>query len=133
MGAKQLLLGLQHLHSHHIIHSDLKPENVMVKNVRQSPYLIKIADFGLSEVIVDRSEGFNEWHGSPYYMAPELFWQQTNYDEKVDIWAVGIMLHEFFCGQPPIRASNRPELKSNVIGFKGFRLVNGTVEPRVGT
>jgi len=66
-------------------------------------------------------------------MAPELFRQQTNYDEKVDIWAVGIMLHEFFCGQPPIRASNRPELKSNVIGFKGFRLVNGTVEPRVGT
>lgn len=118
---KQLLRGLSHLHSHNIIHSDLKPENVMVDQVRAHPYNIKIADFGLSEVIVDRSQGFNEWHGSPYYMAPELFRQEHKYDEKVDLWAVGIMMHELFCGQPPIRATTRKELHKNVVTFKGFR------------
>ena len=96
----QLLRGLRHLHAKDIIHSDLKPENVMIDQARQHPYGVKIADFGLSEagcprcklcancpavlqVLVDRSQGFTEWHGSPYYMAPELFRQDRLYDEKV--------------------------------------------------
>jgi len=120
----QLFKGLRHLHAKDIIHSDLKPENVMIDQARQHPYGIKIADFGLSEVLVDRAQGFTEWHGSPYYMAPELFRQDKLYDEKVDIWAVGIMLHEFFCGQPAIRARSRDDLKRNVITFKGFRKNN---------
>merc|ERR1711865_1318494 len=80
----QLFKGLRHLHAKDIIHSDLKPENVMIDQARQHPYGIKIADFGLSEVLVDRAQGFTEWHGSPYYMAPELFRQDKLYDENVD-------------------------------------------------
>eukprot|EP00656_Telonema_subtile_P029558 TRINITY_DN32670_c0_g1_i1.p1 TRINITY_DN32670_c0_g1~~TRINITY_DN32670_c0_g1_i1.p1 ORF type:complete len:582 (-),score=158.63 TRINITY_DN32670_c0_g1_i1:103-1848(-) len=121
----QILLGLQYLHINHIIHSDLKPENVMVNQTRGPPYVVKIADFGLSEVIVDRTQGFHEWHGSPYYMAPELFARKTNYTEKVDLWAAGIMLHELLHGAPAIRAKSRAELDQKVRNFEGFNTENG--------
>eukprot|EP00658_Telonema_sp_P-2_P011960 TRINITY_DN1456_c0_g1_i9.p1 TRINITY_DN1456_c0_g1~~TRINITY_DN1456_c0_g1_i9.p1 ORF type:complete len:335 (-),score=77.09 TRINITY_DN1456_c0_g1_i9:296-1183(-) len=112
------------------IHSDLKPENVMLDQTRRPPYKVKIADFGLSEVIVDRSQGFHEWHGSPYYMAPELFSRSTQYNEKVDLWAVGIMLHELMHGTPAIKAKSRGELDRKVTGFAGFHITDQKVTPK---
>lgn len=66
---KQILYGIQHLHRNHVVHMDIKPENIMlrIKNASQ----IKIIDFGLSRIILPGSQ-VKEMVGTPEFVAPGL-------------------------------------------------------------
>ncbi|CAD8101080.1 unnamed protein product [Paramecium primaurelia] len=102
---KQVLLGIQYLHSMGIMHRDVKPENIYLT----SNDTIKIGDFGFSNYRGRRKT----FCGTPEYMPPEIVLSQTNknyyngYDERVDIWAIGILLFELCNDTVPFRDTDR--------------------------
>jgi hypothetical protein len=91
--------GVAYAHRKGIIHRDLKPENILLQRV-PGGLRAKVSDFGIS--ILSSSRGSNPL-GSPAYMAPEQF--QEQHDERVDIYALGIMLYEILCERRPFEGS----------------------------
>ena len=95
---KNILLGLNYLHSNKIIHRDLKPENILMNNDGTQ---IKIADFGIcsnlstSKVFLKRTTA-----GTALYMAPEVLLEKK-YAYDCDIWSLGCIVYEMFSGKKP--------------------------------
>ena len=102
--AKQLLLGLNFFHKKNIVHRDLKPENILFTEDEQ----VKICDFGSSKVLEYKIEGnkkINISKSTPYivsrfYRAPELIFGKIDYDQKIDIFALGCIIAEMFTCVP---------------------------------
>lgn len=90
--AKQILIGLEYLHSIKVIHCDLKPENILIKSI--SKCKIKIIDFGSSCFIHDHLSNYMQ---SRSYRAPEVI-LGLSYDYKIDIWSLGCIIAELFTG-----------------------------------
>jgi len=91
----EVLKGLTYLHAKNIIHRDVKSANILLTNQAQ----VKIVDFGISAQI-DNTDKVNEPVGSPYWMAPEVI-METDYNEKCDIWSLGITIIEMAERLPP--------------------------------
>ena len=95
-----ITLGLSHIHSNNIMHRDLKPENILVCGNE-----IKIADFGSAREIPKYNQ-YNEMNSltdyicTRWYRAPECILKSNNYDEKVDIWALGCIMAELYNLRP---------------------------------
>ncbi|XP_016113692.1 mitogen-activated protein kinase kinase kinase kinase 4-like [Sinocyclocheilus grahami] len=95
-------IGLLHLHSHHVIHRDIKGQNVLLTENAE----IKLVDFGVSAQL-DRTIGRrNTFIGTPYWMAPEVIACDENpdstYDYRSDVWSLGITALEMAEGAPPL-------------------------------
>ncbi len=102
----KLASAIHHCHSLGIVHRDLKPENILFEN--KSDFSdIKIIDFGLSRKIQNEDD-LHSIVGSPFYVAPEVL--EGNYDEKCDIWSIGIISYCLLSGKPPFYSDNREEL-----------------------
>ncbi|KAJ9080083.1 ATP binding [Entomophthora muscae] len=98
---KQILDGLEYLHSHNIIHRDIKGGNVLIDDKDCA----KIADFGVSKKVQDSVLSVITPHrvslqGSVYWMAPEMV-KQTHYTRKADIWSLGCLVIEMLTGDHP--------------------------------
>lgn len=106
--SKQILTGLDVIHSMNIIHCDIKPENIMIK-LPKSPGMdtlsIKIIDFGSS---CFRNEISYSYIQSRYYRAPEVV-LGARYEEKIDIWSFGCVLAELYTGAPLLPGHNELE------------------------
>ncbi|KJZ71157.1 hypothetical protein HIM_09456 [Hirsutella minnesotensis 3608] len=102
---KQLLNGLACMHSQNITHRDVKPANVMV--VARDPILVKLTDFGLA-VLTDTLKSFS---GTPLYSAPEVM-ERRPFNEKVDIWSLGISALQLIYGLPEY-----PKSKVSYLGW----------------
>lgn len=109
--AAQLVSALCYLHDQHIIHRDLKPQNVLIVPKK----IVKICDFGFARALSTTTVVLTSIKGTPLYMAPELV-QEHPYDEKVDVWSLGIILFELFFGTPPFVASSLYKLIPMIIG-----------------
>uniref|UniRef100_A0A5F5Q3L4 Serine/threonine-protein kinase ULK3 n=1 Tax=Equus caballus TaxID=9796 RepID=A0A5F5Q3L4_HORSE len=107
---QQLASALQFLHQQNISHLDLKPQNILLSSL-EKPHL-KLADFGFAQ----HMSPWDEKHvlrGSPLYMAPEMVCQ-WQYDARVDLWSVGVILYEALFGQPPFASRSFSELEEKI-------------------
>lgn len=101
---RELAKGLSYLHDAGVVHRDLKPHNVFFEDG-----LVKIGDYSLSKVITTSHRSGNTMTvGSVHYMAPEI--SLGRYDRTVDIYALGVMLHEMLTGEPPYTGESMGEV-----------------------
>ncbi|CAM0901573.1 unnamed protein product [Alopecurus aequalis] len=104
---RQFGAGLLVLRRHHIVHRDLKPENILLSS-SGSDAILKISDFGLARVLRP-GEYADTSCGTRLYMAPEVMLFQK-YDDKVDLWSIGLILFELLNGYPPFRGRNNVQM-----------------------
>ncbi|CCF57294.1 hypothetical protein KAFR_0C03010 [Kazachstania africana CBS 2517] len=126
---QQLASALKFLRSKNLIHRDIKPQNLLLctpligytdadtfhklgyVGIYNLP-ILKIADFGFARFLPNSSMA-ETLCGSPLYMAPEILNYQK-YNAKADLWSVGTVLFEMYCGRPPFKASNHLELYKKI-------------------
>ena len=99
----QLLNAIDYLNNYGIVHRDLKPENILMTEDSDSADM-KLLDFGLSKII-GPSETCLEPFGTISYVAPEVL-QEKPYDQKSDLWSVGIITYLLLCGCLPFDDEN---------------------------
>lgn len=96
---RQLCLALEHMHAQGVIHQDLKPENILIDHANH----VKIIDFGLARI---RGSSYTisrpgRVSGTLRYMAPEQRLHPRDIDCRIDLYALGVIMHELFTGERP--------------------------------
>ncbi|XP_036176155.1 serine/threonine-protein kinase 36 isoform X9 [Myotis myotis] len=94
--AAQLVSALYYLHSHRILHRDMKPQNILLAKDGG----IKLCDFGFARAMSTNTMVLTSIKGTPLYMSPELV-EERPYDHTADLWSVGCILYELAVGTPP--------------------------------
>ncbi|TNM84971.1 hypothetical protein fugu_009149 [Takifugu bimaculatus] len=108
--ACQLASALYYLHSHRILHRDMKPQNVLL----MKDGTVKLCDFGFARAMSFSTFVLTSIKGTPLYMCPELI-QEKPYDHTADLWSLGCILYELHTGAPPFYTQSIFQLLNHIV------------------
>lgn len=103
---EQLLKAIAYCHGQGIVHRDLKPENIMFESKEEST--LKLIDFGTSVKYNKKQGKLKGIMGTSYYIAPEVL--RDEYDERCDVWSIGVVLYILLSGKAPFDGGNDDEI-----------------------
>lgn len=112
---QQMISAIDHSHRLKIVHRDLKPENILLDDDLN----VKLADFGLSNEIVD-GDFMKTSCGSPNYAAPEVIKGTLYTGPEVDVWSSGVILYVILCGRLPFENEDVGRLFHQIAGTCPF-------------
>ncbi len=113
----QMAIGLDGAHSRHLVHRDLKPDNIFLCQTRDGDN-VKILDFGS---VKDKAENAKKLTvigttiGSPFYMAPEQAQGLDTLDHRADVWAMAAIAYECLTGEVPFKGNNGPAILLEIL------------------
>ncbi|KPA80682.1 putative serine/threonine-protein kinase putativeprotein kinase [Leptomonas pyrrhocoris] len=106
----QICMALKYLHDNHILHRDLKTANVFLT----SKNVVKLGDFGISTILQNTMACAKTVCGTPYYFSPELC-QSKPYNNKSDVWALGVVFYETLTLRRPFNAKSLKDLLKKIL------------------
>ncbi|KAK6796889.1 hypothetical protein RDI58_004590 [Solanum bulbocastanum] len=121
---QQIISGVEYCHRNMVVHRDLKPENLLL----DSKWNVKIADFGLSNIMRD-GHFLKTSCGSPNYAAPEVISGKLYAGPEVDVWSCGVILYALLCGTLPFDDENIPNLFKKIKLPLGLKLCVPNLRP----
>lgn len=98
----QICNAIKYLHSHRVIHRDLKLGNLFLNDKME----VKIGDFGLATKLEFDGERKRTICGTPNYIAPEVLEGKQGHSYEVDIWSLGVIIYTFIIGKPPFETND---------------------------
>ncbi|GIQ83556.1 hypothetical protein KIPB_004899 [Kipferlia bialata] len=107
----QLCVGIRTLHKHHILHRDLKSANIFLSADKS---MVKIGDLGVAKLLKQENSLAKTSIGTPYYISPEI-WKNSPYNNKSDMWSLGVLLYEMCTFRHPFEARDIKGLASRVL------------------
>ena len=115
----EILQGLYYLHKNRVIHRDLKTLNIFLTENNH----IKIGDFGVSKKLINNNIYAYTFVGTPYYLSPEIC-QNKPYDEKSDVWSLGVVLYELITLNKPFDSESQMGLFMKILKGKPASISN---------
>ncbi|GIL78175.1 hypothetical protein Vretifemale_7617 [Volvox reticuliferus] len=123
----EIALALRHMHSLHLVHCDLKPQNVLLKSAPRDPrgFTAKLSDFGLAKTMAHDEHGqlvIDEAvaSGTITHIAPEVFMGKKSLGAAVDIYAFGIIMYQVLCGMRLYEGMSAQEI-ANAVAHRMLR------------
>jgi serine/threonine protein kinase len=116
---KQIIQGVEFLHSKGVIHRDLKPENILINSEGN----IILTDFDLARYFDTTERPLSKGVATIYYRPPEIFFGDNNYSYSVDMWAIGCILAELILREPLFKGRSELDVISKIFDLTGCATV----------
>merc|ERR1711862_341102 len=113
--SKILIDAIHYVHSQKVAHLDLKSKNLVLTSADDDTK-IKLIDFGFAQR-VSGPKSLNRRCGTPYFVAPEII-RKEKYDERADMWSVGVIIYLLLSGELPFSGINKYQLYRNILEGK---------------
>eukprot|EP00930_Biecheleria_cincta_P051171 TRINITY_DN3632_c0_g1_i1.p1 TRINITY_DN3632_c0_g1~~TRINITY_DN3632_c0_g1_i1.p1 ORF type:complete len:593 (+),score=113.61 TRINITY_DN3632_c0_g1_i1:44-1822(+) len=111
---RQMLQAVNYLHSHNIVHRDLKLENWMYsEQEHRDDDRLKLIDFGFSRILHDAAETLDMPCGTLHYSSPEVL--ARKYTSQCDLWSMGVICYMLLTGKPPFRGSDNLKVARSIL------------------
>ena len=115
----EILQGIYYLHKNRVLHRDLKTLNIFLTKDNH----IKIGDFGVSKKLINNNIYAYTFVGTPYYLSPEIC-QNKAYDEKSDVWSLGVIIYELITLNKPFDSQSQMGLFMKILKGKPAPIIN---------